>query len=257
MANLSATAFAPAPDRAIAAIRLGDVFSRSRKAFAAHWIAYCAIMTLGYAPMAIVAALPTESANGLREYPVILAAVAIVVLVGLLACLSLIPAAISIGVVEDINGRGFSFGRCLRGALRRAPAVLALMISIGLAGMLGLVLIAPGAMIFCLYSVAIPACVIEGLGPLRSLPRSAFLTKGNRWQVLSFLFVIYIGGGALGELANFAATRVADDMIGLALSLPIEIFVGAFSSVALAVLYMQLRVAREGVDIDHIAKVFD
>jgi hypothetical protein len=38
---------------------------------------------------------------------------------------------------------------------------------------------------------------------------------------------------------------------------PLELIVGAFGPVALTVLYVQLRAAREGVDVEHIASVFD
>jgi hypothetical protein len=39
--------------------------------------------------------------------------------------------------------------------------------------------------------------------------------------------------------------------------LPIEGVAGGFSAVVMGVLYAQLRFAREGVDIEHIASVFD
>ncbi|WP_158814374.1 hypothetical protein [Methylocapsa sp. S129] len=263
MTDLSMPALALPRDRAPTALRVGDVFSRSLKIFAAHWIAYCGMMAVGYAPIAAVmaaatAAVATGSMHGMQGHNVAIIALALIVMIGLLASLLLAPAAISFGAAQDMSGRGFSMSPSLRMALRRSPAILGLTILIVLYGMFGLILlIIPGLIIFCVYSVAIPACIIEGLGPIKSMSRSAFLTKGNRWRVFGILCVLYIGSAMLEKLVSLVPLRVDGVTIFHILSLPFDIFVGAFSAVALGVLYTQLRVAREGADVEHIAKVFD
>lgn len=263
MTHLSMPAFAPPRDPATAAIRVGDVLSGSRKAFAAHGLAYCAIMALGYAPIALVTAgsLADDSGDASSipdDVDGLTILIGVAVIAVLLACLSLAPAAIAFGVAQDVSGRGFSFNQAMRAALRRSPAILALTVIVVIGGMLGIILlVVPGLIFFCVYAVAVPACVVEGLGPIDSMSRSAFLTRGDRWRVFEILCLVYLGGIGLGQLVSFIATRITNDMVGFAISLPLEIFVGAFSAVALGVLYVQLRVAREGVDIEPIAKVFD
>jgi hypothetical protein len=259
MTDLSAPAFAITRDLAPPAIRVGDVFGRSLKMFAAHWLAYCAMMALGYAPIAILTGGLAARIIPEMEGHTIAAALAAFILIAALAfCLLLAPAAISFGVAQEISGRGFSFGQSVRITLRRSPAILALTLLIGLCGIFALaLLIVPGVIVFTVYSVTIPACMIEGLGPLKSMSRSAFLTKGNRWRVFGILSELYIGGIAIEQLVHFILERLTGDIAALAISLTFDIVLGAFTAVALGVLYAQLRVAREGVDIEHIAAVFD
>ena len=259
MTDLSAPAFATTRDLAPPAIRVGDVFGRSLKMFAAHWLAYCAMMALGYAPIVILTSGLASRIIPTGEWRTMAAALAVFAVIAALAfCLLLAPAAISFGVAQDISGRGFSFGQSVRIALWRSPAILALTLLIGLYGIFALaLLIVPGVIVFTIYSVAIPACMIEGLGPLKSMSRSAFLTKGNRWRVFGILCELYVGGLVIDRLVNFILERLTSDIAALVISLTFDIVLGAFTAVALGVLYAHLRVAREGVDIEHIAKVFD
>lgn len=241
------------------ALRVGDVFGRSLKIFAAHWLAYCGMMALGYAPIAILTGgLAAKIIPEMEGHTMAGALAVFVVIAALASCVLLASAAISFGVAQDISGRGFSFGPSLRIALRRSPAILALTLLIVLYGLFALaLLIVPGLIVFTIYSVAIPACMIEGVGPLKSMSRSAFLTKGNRGRVFEILFALYFGGAMVEQLVNFILERLTSDIAALAISLTFDIVVGAFTAVALGALYAQLRVAREGVDIAHIAAVFD
>ena len=114
----------------------------------------------------------------------------------------------------------------------------------------------PGLILFCMFYVAVPVCVVERPGVFASLSRSAFLTKGYRWKVFGTLIVIMI--------ASIAVQYVARLILGSA-GLYVLLFgaqvlntvVGAFGSVLNGVIYYQLRVAKEGVDIETIARVFD
>ena len=163
-------------------------------------------------------------------------------------------------MAQDVSGRGFSFNQAMRAALRRSPAILALTVIVVIGGMLGMIilLVVPGLIFFCVYAVAVPACVVEGLGPIDSMSRSAFPTRGDRWRVFEILCLVYLGGIAIGQLVSFIATRITNDMVGVRHLLPLRNLRRRVQrAVALGVLYAQLRVAREGVDIAHIAAVFD
>jgi uncharacterized membrane protein len=259
MTDVTAPPLVATRDSAPPAVRLGDVYGRSLKMFAAHWLAYCGMMALGYAPIAIfMSGLAANIIPEMEGHTFASALPVFIVIAALGFCLLLAPAAIALAVVQDISGRGFSFGQSVRIALRRSPAILALTLLIVLFGMVGMVLlIVPGVIVFCIYSVAIPACIIEGLGPIKSMSRSAFLTKGNRWRISGILCELYIGGIAIEQLARFILHRITSDIATLAISMTLDIVVGAFTALALGVLYAQLRIAREGVDIEHVAKVFD
>jgi hypothetical protein len=120
-----------------------------------------------------------------------------------------------------------------------------------------LLLIVPGVILMVMWYVAVPACVLEKTGPVRSLGRSRELTKGYRWKVFGLILLVYvlsILGNAFGALlANTAA-----GMWGAAIAQLIWQGIAAgFGSVLIAVVYYYLRVAKEGVDVDQIAAVFD
>jgi hypothetical protein len=266
MTDLSIAAYAPARAAAPSALRIGDAFSRAREIFIARWPAYCGLMAIGYGPFAVAIALMkllTQFGAPGHEppNPSVALAIGAAVIVGIIPAvifLIVAPAAISYGVVQEIRGRGFFFGECLRVALRRSPAILALSIVATLyAGLASLLLIIPGLIVFCMYAVALPACVAERLGPLKSMSRSAFLTKGNRWRIFGLLALLYIIGAVLEQLVSFVAGRVVGGLLALAISTPFDVLVGAYSAIVVAALYAQLRTIREGVDIEHIAKVFE
>ena len=258
------TGFAPGDVGAPPAIRIGDVLNRSWNLFAAHWLAYGCMMGFGYAPIVIVGALAglaqgVQGPIGAQGQMGTLAIIAALI-IGVVVFLSLLlaPAAINFGVAQEMSGRRYSFGQSVAVTLRRSPAILGVTIlSVLLGGLASLLLVIPGVIVFCVYSVAIPACVMEGLGPLASLSRSAFLTRGNRWRIFGLLCLLYIGGAALEQLLSFIARQILGALASLVVSLPFNIAVSAFSAVAVGALYAQLRIAREGVDIEHIAKVFD
>src|SRR5262245_36296188 len=46
-----------------------------------------------------------------------------------------------------------------------------------------ILLIIPGLILYAMWFVAVPACVVERLGPRTSLRRSRDLTKGHRWKL--------------------------------------------------------------------------
>ena len=256
-------------ERAAAAIRIGDIFRRSRDLFAARWAPYCTVTALGYAPFtAFWAIAGTEDAPdakagsdnlsdalGPLDAPAIIGlawfAVAVI-------CVLLAPAIINFAAAQEMRGRGVSVVRSLTATLRRAPAIAATLALFWLGALAGAALfVIPGVLLFCMCSVAIPAGLAEGLGPLRSLSRSAFLTKGNRWRVFGILCVLEGGGMALGELMGSASAKIAGDSWSAIIRMPVDAAASAFTAVAIGVLYSALCMAREGVDIEHIAAVFD
>lgn len=120
----------------------------------------------------------------------------------------------------------------------------------------------------CKWTVAIPACVVEHLGPIDSLRRSTELTKGYRLKIfglltlafllfLIFLFVLMmIYGLLLTLIATFAPLIVGKAItmlgLGVVLSLPI-----AFINVTYTTIYYDLRSTKEGIAVDSLANVFD
>jgi uncharacterized membrane protein len=122
---------------------------------------------------------------------------------------------------------------------------------------LGLILlIVPGLILYTMWLVAVAACVVEQTGPWRSLRRSQELTKGHRWKIFG-LFLVLLLLSLINPVLQLALTAAAGPTAG-AIGNAIWTAIGsAFSSVVIAVTYYELRVAKEGIDIEQIASVFD
>jgi hypothetical protein len=98
--------------------------------------------------------------------------------------------------------------------------------------------------------------VVEQTGPWKSLSRSAALTKGNRWKVfgmLALLIIISLIGGALIGVLELAVGAT----LGLLAYLILSAVIGAYGAILGVVTYHDLRVAKEGVDTDQIAAMFE
>jgi hypothetical protein len=160
------------------------------------------------------------------------------------------------GAFQEMRGEPFTIGQSLKVALRRALPLIGVAICASLAiGLASLLLLVPGLIVACMLYVAVPACVIEKLGVTASLNRSAVLTRGYRWPIFGlFLLVAVIGFIAGILLLRF---RVGDVIWGKLLYFLWQVISTSFSAVLASVVYHDLRVAKEGIDIDHLANVFD
>jgi Membrane domain of glycerophosphoryl diester phosphodiesterase len=131
--------------------------------------------------------------------------------------------------------------------------------------------IIPLFMLYLMWFVAIPACVVERLGPLRSLGRSRALTKGHRWKILGMILLILIAGLIVGILVGIlvgvlltglgagSALGVSSvpSTAGQVVNLILNAILTAFLAILIAVTYHDLRVAKEGVGTEQIAAVFE
>jgi hypothetical protein len=97
--------------------------------------------------------------------------------------------------------------------------------------------------------------VIEKPGIFASLDRSAKLTKGSRWQIFGLVALVTIVSGiALWVLrALFGMVTVWSKL----LSFGWQVVGTSFGAVLVAVVYHDLRMTKEGMDVDNLANVFD
>jgi len=88
-------------------------------------------------------------------------------------CGMVIQGSISYGVFEVLRGNVALFGKSLSHSIARLGPLLLLGMLWNLGLNVGLtLLIIPGIIVFCIWAVAAPACVVERLGPIESLKRS-------------------------------------------------------------------------------------
>jgi hypothetical protein len=112
------------------------------------------------------------------------------------------------------------------------------------------------------YSVAVPACIEERLGALRSLKRSIFLTQDTKGRILVLLLIVMAAQGTIvsafmmpvfalmvrarGQASpGMAAYTVAVSALSSALIKPIY-------SIGLTLFYYDARVRKEGFDLERM-----
>ncbi len=173
-------------------------------------------------------------------------------------------ATIAYGVFQQLRDRPIEIGTCVGVGIRRILPVLGTSLSSSLlTGLASLLLVIPGIMVAMAFWVAVPVCVTENLGVSESLHRSASLTKGFRWHILGvylLLLLLALGGGlAVGFVAGigFAISHIPLHPATLFVQYVVTSLISALSAVGVTTGYYYLRVAKEGVDIDQIAAVFD
>ena len=201
-------------------------------------------------------------------------------LLGVLGSVLLLP--FSVGAVfravTDVSlGRAATIGGVLRETLAKYFPLLGL-IAIGVAVFIvwifatalgfvllvlpGLAVIAFGFFIGVRWSLSVAAMMAEDIGPIRGLGRSWALVSGMWWRTFAILFVLgilqSIIGGALGFLFGL--------IIGVVLSGDLLLAVGAVGStllnavvspiftIGVVLLYFDLRVRNEGLDLDQLAR---
>lgn len=171
---------------------------------------------------------------------------------------TLVYVAMIYGVFQDMRGQPFRLAEGLGRGLGRFWPLVGLWICAGLATIAGLVLlIVPGVMLIVMWWVAAPACVLEQLGPIRSLERSAELTRGNRWRVVAIILAITVASSMGGAIIAAVPTLLELPVAAAVLSYVWNTVTTAYHLIATVVAYHELRFAREGIDAGSIASVFD
>jgi hypothetical protein len=172
--------------------------------------------------------------------------------------MAICQAAMIYGAFQAMRGQDFGIGESIgRGLRRLLPVILTSICAVAVTGIGLMLLLVPGFIFLTMFIVAIPACVVEGLGPFRSLGRSRALTKGRRWRLLGLFLALFflaaivripvelllhaIGGQILGGIGSFLYSAVAT----------------AYELMVIVVAYHDLRAEKEGVDVEQIASVFD
>jgi uncharacterized membrane protein len=236
--------------------RIGPIFTRSRTIYAANFL----IFTL----VAIVTVLPHQL-GGDPQTTGGAAQTFVAVIVGWI--LQFIGQAVILyGAFQAMRGRPVVIGDALRRGFSRFLSLLAISILVGLGVGIGFVLlIVPGIILALRWAVAVPACVVENLGPIDSMRRSAQLTKGHRWKIFGmgvlilvlFIIAIVIIGALVGMGVFVVPQGVGRGLLAAIVGVIVTGIVTAYFNVVAAMIYHDLRTVKEGVNTEEIAAVFD
>jgi len=155
--------------------------------------------------------------------------------------------------------------RSLRFAVGRIGGLFGVAIVGGILVALATVaLVVPGVWLFVSYSVAVPAMLLERIGAINALRRSFRLVRGRWWPTAGVLLIGYLLIGILGALVTGvimvipslvaegntlvgALGAVVGGTVGTVLTTP-------YSAAVVTLLYFDLRVRKEGLDLQLIAE---
>ena len=162
------------------------------------------------------------------------------------------------GAFQEMRGAPVILVESLQVGWRRILPVIGLAISATVLMAVGFgLLIVPGLIVTAMLFVATPVCVVEQLGPFASLERSAQLTKGHRWKIFGLL-LLAVPAAIVSEAVDLAMEMVDGGALLASVGQVIwDAIWGAAAAVLVIAAYHDLRVAKEGVDTEQIAAVFE
>src|SRR5438270_7491170 len=199
-----------------------------------------------------------------------------------LGALILLPfsiGAVARAVTDVALGRPANVGSVLRETLARYFPLLGLIALVFvifvvwvIAFAIGLVIIVlPGLAVLCAgiffavrWSLTVAAMMAEDIGPIRAFGRSWNLVKGMWWRTFGIIFIAGVAYSiltlALLALFNVVAAIIpglsTDFRSGLATAATtlVDALIAPIFPVVLTLLYFDLRVRKEGLDLDQLAQ---
>ena len=184
----------------------------------------------------------------------------LILLIGILAQLLATGVVFKL-VLDGYLGRPTDISESFAFASGKVLSLLWLSILIGVLTFVGLILIViPGIWFLVSSSVAIPVLMMEGLGGFGAIRRSFDLVRGRWWATLgrlvaAFILVIVaefviglITGGVTAALGVSNLTLFL--IVNAILAALVTILVSPFTAAVLTVIYIDLRVRKEALDIE-------
>jgi len=260
-------------------LSLGEILDRTFTLYRSHFALFLGITAI---PQLLVLALQLtqlflagspRGLSGSATNPVALPAAAPVaagasVVVGLLGAVVgtiayLLSQGATVSAVADLYlGRTPTIGASFQKVRRDLGTLFGVAMLNGLVVLVGFVLlILPGIYMLCRLMIAVPAAVLENLGPRSSLDRSFALTKdsaGRAFLILLLYFVLLFTFLALFQVPatmGLAAARGNPAMVRLWLAITQvlasigAVLVAPVLTIATSAFYFDLRVRKEALDL--------
>jgi hypothetical protein len=155
----------------------------------------------------------------------------------------LITAALTEAVADVRDGRvDLTLTETLARAWPRIGTVILLSIVAGLGIAIGFVLlIVPGAYLITIWSVAVPAAVLEKTGVFDSLGRSRALVRGYGWTVFGVLLVTFLVNIVASIVLAVVLSGLSNDVGNYVGNLLTTTLITPFVAAAVTCMYFQLR----------------
>lgn len=234
---------------------VGAVISRSFSILFKNFVPFMLLTAIVHVPLIAVLVFFGSGAGSVGEEGAL--GVGFATGLGTFLLNTIASAAVIYGVFQQLRGQHVSMGACITVGLGRLLTVLGVgiltIICIGLGYM---ALIIPGIIITFMLHVAVPVAVVENPGAIESLKRSKELTDGFKANIFGVVFVLALIGGGCGLILGIFM-EILPGIAGVIAKQGVEIFFGALSAVATGVIYHDLRVIKDGVNVDDLVRVFE
>jgi hypothetical protein len=244
-------------------LRVGRVLNRSFTLLLGDFPKFFAVTLVVWLPYPLflwliepaVTALASDPQHATLEGAVTLL-VYLLALIALALLLSTFgPAVILYGAFQRMRGQNFAVAESVARGLSRTLPILG-MLALSLLAFLGagLLLVIPALILMVMWFVALPVIVVERVAPIEGLRRSSFLTQGYGWKIFGIWLLIFIADTIMQQVLD---RLLGDSMVGTVGGFLWLVLTEAYLAIVIAVLYYELRVAKEGIDLERIAAVFE
>ena len=265
---------------ALRPLAIGEILDVGIKLVTRHWRTLMLTVIGLVLPVQIVAALVTasiapeqldltsdESGIDKGEEAAYVVGQAIVLVLSLISVL--LATAVCFKAVADAYLGGVpDWRRSLRFGARRLGGLFGLAVAGAVIIVIAfLALIVPGIWLMVSYSVAVPALLLERIGPVAALRRSFRLVRGRWWATAGALTVGYLMIAIVGAIVQYGILIVPSlltdgNTVAVALGAIVGGTLGAaittpYTAAIVTLLYFDLRVRKEGLDLQLIAQDAD
>ena len=165
---------------------------------------------------------------------------------------AVLQAAIMRGAAQGSIGDPVDIDASYKWGFARFGSVLLISILVGLAVLGGFILlIIPGIIFLVMFSVAIPALVVENLRGTDAMSRSWNLVKGNFWHALGLIIVAGILTAVVGGIVGAIGGAISDNWFVVWIFQAIaQIITAPFTALVTVLLYLDLRARHEALTAD-------
>ncbi len=246
---------------------IGDILSEAFELYRANYVVLWQIVAVVVVPLTILQYYLTDSALALKKRTIETAlgkftvtttstsfgrTVLLLFVGGLIAALitQVLTGAIARAAAGTLVGETLTVGGAFEYGFARLWSILLVGLLVALAVVVGLILLViPGIIAAVMFSVALPALVVEGKRGTEAMRRSWDLVSGHFWHVLGAYIVAFLIAGVVN--AMLAALFQGWFLSGVAAAGG-SILTTPFTALVAMLIYLDVRVRTEGLTEDRL-----
>ena len=204
-----------------------------------------------FAPETKTVLVPGDTAVSARTAGAAIIVALVTAVIGVVIS-AVLQAAIMRGAAQGSIGDPVDVDASYKWGFARFGSVILISILVGLAVAGGLILLViPGLIFAVMFSVSIPALVVENLRGTDAMSRSWNLVKGHFWHAVGVVIVAAIIGAIVGGIIGAIGGAMGDNwFVSWIFQAIAQIITAPFAAIVTVLLYLDLRARREALTAD-------